>query len=333
MNSQNQVRVPNVSERELMLGFPLHYTAACLPKGQRKGTEYNDVRLTLLGNTWSVPVVASLMAPLFCRLGFIPPVSPQEVIEASQPGSHQMVQGRLVRLPLSNPRKGTGVDPQRLNAQLGNLISIKGEDILLTTPTTQLAKFHRLRASVPGRLWQWRVITGWKWRRGKEHINSLELRAIFTSVRWRVEHCLHHGCRFIHLTDSLVCLRALTRGRSSSRALRRTMSRINALVLAANLQPVWGYIHTDQNPADRPSRWGQRVRFKFRHAKKKNPEARRPQDRAMQRQRLGTLRELTVQPATRRRYSLATDAFLQFLQTVRATSTSNSSHQTRSPSL
>ena len=38
-------------------------------------------------------------------------------------------------------------------------------------------------------------------------------------------------------------------------------------------------------------------------------------ERAKQRQRLGTLRELTVQPATRRRYDLATDAFLAFLRT------------------
>ena len=218
---------------------------------------------------WSVPVVACLLEPLFALLGFLVTQTPQQILDACKPGTHALVQGRLVRLPLQNPRKVEGLDPQRLNSQLGNLISIKGEDILLTTPTTQLAKYHRLRATIPGRLWKWRIITGWQWKQRKEHINSLELRAILTSIRWRVEHRLHMGCRCIHLTDSLVCLHALTRGRSSSRALRRTMSRINALVLAANLQPVWGYIHTEQNPADRPSRWGQRVKSKFRYAKKK----------------------------------------------------------------
>ena len=40
----------------------------------------------------------------------------------------------------------------------------------------------------------------------------------------------------------------------------------------------------------------------------------RPEERAAQRQKLGTLRDLTVQPATRRRYQKATDAFLQFLK-------------------
>eukprot|EP00438_Fugacium_kawagutii_P008614 Skav234210 [mRNA] locus=scaffold2795:127037:128092:- [translate_table: standard] len=43
-------------------------------------------------------------------------------------------------------------------------------------------------------------------------------------------------------------------------------------------------------------------------------EALQPQDRAAQRRRLGTLRELTVQPATKRRYTLATQAFFDFLR-------------------
>ena len=268
VNSTNKVRVPDVAERELMLGFPLNYTEPCVAKSQRNSVEHSDVRLTLLGNTWSVPVVASLLQPLFATLGFIAGLTPQDVLDACVPGIHETVQGRLVRLPIQSQRLTQGRDPKILNAQLGNLISIKGEDIMLTTPTSQMVKFHRLRASVPGRLWKWKVIAGWKWKLGSEHINSLELRAIFTTLRWRVEHRLHSNCRLIHLTDSLVCLHALTRGRSSSRKLRRTMSRINALVLAANLQPVWGYIHTDQNPADRPSRWGQRVKTRCRHAKK-----------------------------------------------------------------
>ena len=71
------------------------------------------------------------------------------------------------------------------------------------------------------------------------------------------------------LTDSLVCLHTLSRGRSSSRKLRRTMARVNALVLGGNVQAVWAYVHTDDNPADRPSRWGQRVKTKFRNVKKK----------------------------------------------------------------
>ena len=43
-------------------------------------------------------------------------------------------------------------------------------------------------------------------------------------------------------------------------------------------------------------------------------EAGSAQDRAAQRRKLGTLRELTVQPATKRRYTIATDKFFAFLR-------------------
>ena len=101
------------------------------------------------------------------------------------------------------------IAPPNWLSKLGNMISIKGEDIMLTTPTNQLAKFHRLRATVPARCWRWRVVSGWKWKSLGEHINSLELRAILTSLRWRIEHAHHFKTRFIHLTDSLCGVRWL----------------------------------------------------------------------------------------------------------------------------
>lgn len=94
----------------------------------------------------------------------------------------------------------------------------------------------------------------WPWKGNKEHINALELRATFTALRWRLERKqVLHG-KFVHLVDSLVVLHTLSRGRSSSRKLRRTLLRTNALLLATKSQVVWTYVHTAQNPADRPSR-------------------------------------------------------------------------------
>ena len=48
-------------------------------------------------------------------------------------------------------------------------------------------------------------------------------------------------------------------------------------------------------------------------APKRLLEAEKPEDRAQQRRKLGTLKQLTVQPATRRRYNKATEAFMAFL--------------------
>ena len=43
----------------------------------------------------------------------------------------------------------------------------------------------------------------------------------------------------LQVLDSLVVLHGLSRGRSSSRKLRRTLMRMNALLLAPNLHPLW----------------------------------------------------------------------------------------------
>ena len=210
-----------------MMGFPLNYTSNCAPKAERKCGATSDVRLTLVGNSWSVPVVAWLLNQLLHLLGLAPALDPQAILDRCKPGAAASMQSRLMRLPLRLPR-GTFGSELSLARKLGNLISLKGEDILLTTPSTQLMRYHRLRASVPASLWRRKVVSGWHWTRGKEHINCLEMRAILNALRWRLEHQQHLNCRMIHLTDSLVCLHALTRGRTSSRKLRSTISRINA---------------------------------------------------------------------------------------------------------
>ena len=110
-----------------------------------------------------------------------------------------------------------------------------------------------------------KIVSGWKWHFSKEHINVLELRALEATIRWRVERTDDFHCRFVHLTDSLVCLHTVSRGRSSSRKLRTVMCRLNSVLLASGVSPVFGYVHTDQNPADKPSRW--KVRTKFRNVK------------------------------------------------------------------
>ena len=252
INRQQVLRIPDVQEREMMMGFPLNYTANCVSKADKKKSDYNDVRLTLIGNSWSVPVVSCLLQQLFSRLGFIGSWTPQDVLNEVVPQEAVTVQGRLFRLPLNQSRPGAQDRSYELAPKLSNLVSIKGEDVLLTTQMSQQVKYHPLRATVPSRCWRWKVVTGWQWKSQEEHINSLELRAVLTSLRWRLEHQEHLHTRFLHLTDSLVCLHVLLRGRSSSRKLRRTMARINALTLASGIHPFWGYVHTDQNPADKP---------------------------------------------------------------------------------
>lgn len=114
-------------------------------------------------------------------------------------------------------------------------------------------RYQRLRASMPAKLWKWKTVSGWVWG-NPEHINVLELRAALTAVRWRIEKKKIIHSKFVHLVDSLVVLRSIARGRSSSRKLRRTLLRLNALLLASGCHVVWAYVHTKENPADAPSR-------------------------------------------------------------------------------
>lgn len=154
----------------------------------------------------------------------------------------------------------------KLVSRLGHLVSTKGGDILLTASSESTPTYDRLRSTLPSRLWKWKVVAGWKWRyvgtphsKG-EHINKLELRSVLTSLRWRVQKQKLRRRRFLHLVDSQVCLMIINKGRSSARSLQQVMKKISALLLLSRSAGLMGYVESSQNPADEPSRRGQRKR-------------------------------------------------------------------------
>lgn len=267
VNGAGALRLPSIEEKELLMGMPLNYTAVCFQKSLRKTQDHLDQRHTLVGNAWCIPVVGWLLSQLLGPMGLSDVLTPQQIMERLDPAKTLDVRSRLLRQPLRvvGPPMSQKVRVGRLEDLLARLVSAKGEDILLTSSSDQVNRFQRLRQTVPARLWKWKIISGWRWSHGQEHINVLEMRALEATIRWRVERLGNFHCKFVHLTDSLVCLHTVSRGRSSSRKLRRSVCRLNAVLLASGVAPVWGYVHTDQNPADKPSRWA--VRTKFRNAK------------------------------------------------------------------
>ena len=234
-------------------------------KSSEGSTQHNDCRLSLLGNSWSIPVVAYLLYSLFRTLGMLPQLSLASLVERLTPGRESYLSRLLLRPPLRQTTKA-GQQEGGLVTRLLGQVSVKGEDILLQLGSDLPARYHRLRASIPSKLWRWKDIAGWRWTGDVEHINALELRAVKTALVWRLKELEESSCRFLHLIDSLVVLHALSRGRSSSRRLRRTLCRIGALQLAGGLVGAWGYVDTHQNSADRPSRrplrkkWGRKPR-------------------------------------------------------------------------
>jgi hypothetical protein len=110
------------------------------------------------------------------------------------------------------------------------------------------------RASVDPHFWRWREVLSTRWGDSSQHINVRELQASAVALRLRLRGARHHRARFVHLTDSQVCVAALTKGRTSSRKLRGMLRRWNSLCVAGDVYPVVGYIVSEDNPADRPSR-------------------------------------------------------------------------------
>ena len=253
INKKGDWRRPNVREREAMMGFPVGYTAPCVPKSDQKGEAYEDSRLTLIGNSWQVGVIVWLLSQLCAPLGLCEAVTVTDIIQRLTPGKSSCLQTMLLR-PLHHPGQVKAVSSRNLVKKMLGIISVKGEDLLLQANSELLVKHHRLRASIPSKLWKWADVAGWAWKPNRDHINVLELRAILTTIRWWVKRKKISSSKFLHLTDSLVCLHTLCRGRTSSRKMRRTLTKINALLLAADLHPMWGYVHTKSNPADKPSR-------------------------------------------------------------------------------
>ena len=253
LTPKGEFRPPSIAEREVCLGFPVDYTKQCMKKQFHESPAHRDCRLTLLGNSWSIPVIAWLLSCLFELLGLMDTISVQDIVGRLTPGKSHDLQTLLLRPPLRHSTT-TFSCSELLVQKLCGLVSLKGEDILLQSSTDIPVRYQRLRASVPARLWRWKDVAGWKWSGNPEHINSLELRSVFTTMKWRVEQRGQGQVRCVHLVDSLVVLHSLTRGRSSSRKLRRTMMRISSYLLCSGLQPIWAYVDTKQNPADRPSR-------------------------------------------------------------------------------
>jgi hypothetical protein len=61
----------------------------------------------------------------------------------------------------------------------------------------------------------------------------------------------------------VTCMRSVVVGK-----LRAVLSKINSLLLASDVHPVWGYVATKQNPAERQmGKWGVHLEGRTREAR------------------------------------------------------------------
>jgi hypothetical protein len=100
---------------------------------------------------------------------------------------------------------------------------------------------------------RWSTIMSYPWRYD-EHINTLELRALLSAIRWSLSYPSSITSRVICMLDSSVCVFAVRKGRSSAPTIGPVMRQLSAMLLASgmSLLPIW--IPSEWNPADAPSR-------------------------------------------------------------------------------
>jgi hypothetical protein len=100
----------------------------------------------------------------------------------------------------------------------------------------------------------WDLIVAKPWHDIHEHINVKEARVCLLSLRRLCRTTSNLGKRCLTLSDSMVSILALTRGRSSSSPINNICRRSAAYQIAGNISWHLRHIVSADNPADGPSR-------------------------------------------------------------------------------
>lgn len=172
-----------------------------------------------------------------------------------------MAPGYAAPLELSCPLArnlvyGSRVVPPRGVEDLARLLLSRvnhtGSDVRVSTGQILSPKAFPRQSALAG-WWLWRGVFSCRWAK-HEHINRLELRSILLALKWRVQRLLEHDVRFVHLSDSYICMSIIAKGRASSVMLTSVLRQVGAWCLAFGLYPIQAHVESSENPTDRASR-------------------------------------------------------------------------------
>ena len=201
------------TEREGMLGFKRNHTRGAWGRRAREADPegFEDLRCSLLGNSFAIPVVCWLLGQLLAEEGL--------ASHAPTPAEcNQLVWGLSPPQGMPQPcQPCLDCDlPYALACAMARAASHKGSDVRLTTGEWLNPSLWP-RQSVPAAWWRWRTVIAFRWCHtwGPEHINKLELRAFLSACRWRARKAANLQSRWLHLLDTQVCLGIVPRGRTA----------------------------------------------------------------------------------------------------------------------
>ena len=263
------LRTLSLAEREKLMGFNPGYVSSILdPK--KTIEEQQVLGACMIGNSFNVHVIAFLLDNL------LPRVSASYV-----PRQWTTMLNNTVAAPTgwcSNPvfvpsTKGDSCS-QELIQEFMRGGDKGGSDVKLSVGVPYRIKAWP-RAGLRSQLFHWRIIHGYPWRH-VAHINVLELQAMVNGLQWRLRKCSQFNKRVLHLVDSQVLASVVVKGRSSSRRLFKALNKLNALSVAAGVYLSVGYLASEDNPSDIPSRWGPTKGKEKRGAKTAKAQAFKP---------------------------------------------------------
>ncbi|CAK0879680.1 unnamed protein product, partial [Prorocentrum cordatum] len=260
-----------------------------------------DARAFLIGNSFSIHDVAWLCQQLLHRRGAL---DRELSIEEVSPVRECQVTWDQAGAFVTGPGEPDTAEARQLVLHYLSRTEKGGSDVRLDYgvpyrprgwPRTNLDPF----------VWKWRVAVSMAWSgRNSTHISVRELQAATSAIRWRARKVVQHGSRFLHLVDSRVVAAIVTRGRGSSRKLQPILMRRMAVVVAADMYPLIGYVVSEDIPAWLGAQEARATRAARAAVHRRPVPARRRGTRCQ------TLSSLTVSAETRRRYGRAPRALL-----------------------
>lgn len=270
------------SEQLRMTGYPSNYLEA-------KSKLSNDVKGQLIGNSFSALAVARLLAGLVLRdedargcdvtsmlwqcwhemeERVQHDEQPWKLRFGSRPGLATMVRSlrELVTGPvvpdavrLIDPKQWLA-DEQILTYLLARAASHRGGEIRIRDGAP-MAVGSACQQSLDPTHWTWKALLFYQWKEPGQHINVLETAAILDVLRKLCRESKYHHKRYVITIDNQTALSALSKGRSSARALQSPVRRIASILVAAGVVLHAGWIRSKWNPADGPSRWAAKKRL------------------------------------------------------------------------
>ena len=241
------LRLPSPSEREALMGFDRGYLSKAIsPKLSHD--EAFDLVGRMVGNSFHVHVVVVLLHSLLVNFG----VATDRDLVNLRASQGDASAGWLLH-PRFVTRNVETHDTAKLVLHFMRQAERGGTDVRLDVGIPFRIQAWP-RSGINSSLFHWSVIHGYPWKHAA-HINVLELQAVTNSVKWRLRKFHGRPCRALHLIDNQVVCSIVTKGRSSSFRMRRSLAQLNAHLLASGLVLIIGYVSTDCNPSDIPSRW------------------------------------------------------------------------------